>query len=476
MILADHICALIPTYNNGGTIGSVVERVSAQMKHIIVVVDGSTDNTREVLAGLSVQLTIVDYAQNAGKGVALKRGFLKARQMGFTHVLTIDADGQHYPEDIPLLYRAHTIHPDAIVVGSRVLVQKNMPARNTFANRFSNFWFRIQTGLNLPDTQSGFRIYPLERMHGERLMTSRYEAELSLLVFSAWANVPVVPVPVRVYYPPKNERVSHFRPARDFLRISLLNTVLCVFAIIYGLPRRWWRSLYYYPFFALYLLLYITPSMRRLQRRFGDSEEMNCRLHQFVKQAVLPLINGIHGLHPKLQGPNISPQPAIIIANHNSFLDILMLMSMSDKLTFIGKDWVLSNPLFGRLAKGYHIIPASLGTEELLSEIRRVTDLGYSVVVFPEGTRSKTGDIQTFHRGAFYFAEQLSLPIRPVVIRGFYDIWNKTTMHIGCVRNVQIITLPDITIQDPRRHLGYAQMSKLLAAEYREKISYYYND
>ena len=477
MTVGRHICAVIPTFNNGGTIADVVRRVAAQMKDIIVVIDGSTDNTREQLQALELELTFVDCPKNHGKGAALKRGFQKAREMGFSHVLTIDADGQHYPEDIPLLYRAHTVHPDAIIIGSRVLEQENMPSKNTFANRFSNFWFALQTGLRLPDTQSGFRIYPLRKkhIHGEQFLTSRYEAELSLLVFSAWANVPIIPVPVRVFYPPQNERVSHFRPAYDFTRFSILNTVLCVLAVIYGLPRRWWRTLWYYPFFSLYLLLFVTPVMHALQVHYGDTEEMNKRLHKFVQKYVRPLIKLIPGVPLRIYGDEYPDTPAIYIANHNSQIDILVFMFLSDKLTFLGKEWVLKNQLFGRLARGYHIIPGSLDKDSVEQAIRRVTAMGYSVAIFPEGTRSLTGDLQTFHRGAFYFADKLQLPIRPLVFRNFWDVWNKTDAHIGCVRQMEIIRLPEIAPDDPQRTDGYAKMCKFMAAEYRSLLDQFAN-
>ena len=114
-----------------------------------------------------------------------------------------------------------------------------MPGGNTFANRFSNFWFTIQTGIRLPDTQTGFRLYPLKRLSGTRFVTSRYEAELELLVFAAWAGVELVSVPVRVFYPSQEERVTHFRPVADFARISVLNTVLCFLAVVYGWPREY---------------------------------------------------------------------------------------------------------------------------------------------------------------------------------------------------------------------------------------------
>ena len=137
--------------------------------------------------------------------------------------------------DIPVLVKALTQHPGALVVGSRNLSAENMPGGNTFANRFSNFWFRVQTARTLPDTQTGYRAYPLDRLPDLRLLTARYEAELTLLVFSAWKGVELVPVPIRVCYP--EDRVTSFRPFHDFFRISLLNTGLCLLALVYGYPR-----------------------------------------------------------------------------------------------------------------------------------------------------------------------------------------------------------------------------------------------
>ena len=177
-----------------------------------------------------------------GKGEALKTGLYYAGDNGFTHAITIDSDGQHFPEDIPDMIKASKEHPDRMIVGCRNLTSENMPRKSTFANRFSNFWFRLQTAQKLSDTQSGFRIYPLESLHGMRLITSKYEAELELLVFAAWNGVTVQGVPVRVWYAPDGERVSHFRPFQDFFRITVLNTILCFGALLYAVPAalvRW---------------------------------------------------------------------------------------------------------------------------------------------------------------------------------------------------------------------------------------------
>lgn len=227
-------CTLMPTYNNGGTLRDVVERVLNYCADVIVVNDGCTDDSAEILASFGDRITVVDYGSNRGKGYALKQGFKKAKQMGFDYALTIDSDGQHFPEDIPLFVEALEQHPGALIVGSRNLNQENMPGGNTFANKFSNFWFKIQTGIDLPDTQTGYRLYPLRSL--PHIFSARYEAELSLLVFSAWRGIDLVPIKVNVFYP--EDRVTHFRPFWDFFRISVLNTVLCLLAIVYGWPSK----------------------------------------------------------------------------------------------------------------------------------------------------------------------------------------------------------------------------------------------
>lgn len=226
-----HICAVIPTYNNGGTVADVVRGVLRQGLPVLVVDDGSTDDTARKLEGLEVQ--VLRHEKNRGKGHALKTGLEEARRLGYRFALTIDADGQHDPEDVPALVAA--AGERTLVIGSRNVAADGMAAASTFANRFSNFWFAVQTGRKLPDTQTGFRIYPLEDIPSLKLLTARYEAELTLLVFSAWKGLRLVPVPVRVYYPA--DRVTHFRPFADFFRISVLNTILCLLALVYGYPR-----------------------------------------------------------------------------------------------------------------------------------------------------------------------------------------------------------------------------------------------
>lgn len=237
-----NICVIIPTFNNAGTILKVISDVEQYIDDIIVVNDGCTDATASLLSARE-RITIVEYGENRGKGYALKAGFERARQLGFDYAITIDADGQHFADDIPAFLAAHEQYPDALIVGSRNLRSENMPGKNTFANKFSNFWFTVQTAQSLPDTQTGYRLYPLCRMGSLRWLTSRYEAELEMLVFAAWRAVKLVPIQVKVYYPPAGERVSHFRPVYDFTRISILNTVLCFLAVVYGYPMMFFKSI-----------------------------------------------------------------------------------------------------------------------------------------------------------------------------------------------------------------------------------------
>lgn len=231
------ICVLIPVYNHAKELPKVIEGVLEYSSSLIVVNDGSTDSTSEILKDFESRITLVSYSKNRGKGYALKVGFTKALQLGFTCVITIDSDGQHFATDLPKCFDAAQRFPNALIIGSRGMDSENMPEGNRFANKFSNFWFTVQTGIKLPDTQTGYRLYPLQKMNGLRPSTNRYEAELELLVRSTWRGIKLVPIPIQVYYPPKNERISHFKPRVDFVRISLLNSLLCFIAIIYGYPR-----------------------------------------------------------------------------------------------------------------------------------------------------------------------------------------------------------------------------------------------
>jgi glycosyltransferase involved in cell wall biosynthesis len=232
-------CIIIPTYNNEKTLRRVVLEVMTIVpkESIIIVNDGSTDSTSEILNEFENQVLILKNEQNKGKGFSLRKGFKKAIELGFENAITIDSDGQHYPEDIQLIIEKGFENKGAVIMGSRNMEQDGVPQKSSFGNKFSNFWFKIETWITLPDTQTGFRLYPLKPLRKMHLFTNKFELEIEVIVRLAWKNVKFVPVQIRVKYDP-DERVSHFRPGRDFFRISVLNSILVTFALIYYYPKK----------------------------------------------------------------------------------------------------------------------------------------------------------------------------------------------------------------------------------------------
>lgn len=233
-------CAIVPTYNNGGTLQRVLDGLAALTEHIIVVNDGSTDNTAGILAQYTGIRTL-HLPQNSGKGYALQTGFAEAAKAGYRYAITIDSDGQHYPTDLPVFVDEILANGEALLIGARNMTQAGVPGKSSFGNRFSNFWFWFETGIRLQDTQCGYRLYPLAPLQGIRFYTRKFEFEIEVIVKAAWRGVPVRNVPVRVLYDPA-ERVSHFRPFRDFARISVLNTWLVLVSLVYIRPRNHIRS------------------------------------------------------------------------------------------------------------------------------------------------------------------------------------------------------------------------------------------
>ena len=235
-------CVIIPTYNNGSTLAAVIDDVASYTSDLIVVNDGSTDDTLQILRS-KPGLQYISYPTNRGKGWALRQGFAHACSLGYSHAITIDSDGQHFAKDLPVFQEALSAHTSAIIIGARNMDQEGIPGKSSFGKRFSNFWFRLETGISCPDTQSGYRLYPIAQLQDIRFFSVKYEFEIEVLVRAAWKGIEVIAVPVDVFYPPKTVRISHFRPFRDFFRISVLNSILVIMAFFYIKPRDFFRSL-----------------------------------------------------------------------------------------------------------------------------------------------------------------------------------------------------------------------------------------
>jgi uncharacterized protein (DUF2062 family) len=228
-------CVVIPCYNHAVTVATVVHSALAY-GDVIVVDDGSTEQLPD-LSGARV----IRFEKNLGKGAALRAGFAAAQAAGCTHAITMDADGQHVAEDIAHFLELAERLPEALGVGVRDFVAAGAPKGRRRTNAFSNFWFRVETGLQLTDTQCGFRCYPLALVNRLRIRSERYAFELEALVRAAWSGARLVPVAVQCSYRPEQVRRSHFRPLVDTLRISRLNMKLSFQAwLVPASLRRAW--------------------------------------------------------------------------------------------------------------------------------------------------------------------------------------------------------------------------------------------
>jgi len=195
---------LLPTYNNAQTLGSVLSSVLEYTDQVIVVNDGSTDTTLEILKQFP-QIDLISYPANQGKGFALRKGFQRAVEAGYDYVISIDSDGQHYADDLPLFLNKLETNPSAIIIGVRNMEHASVPGKSSFGNKSSSFWFWVMTGLKMNDTQSGYRLYPVRQLKDIRFITKKFEFEIEVLVLSAWRGVAITEVPIRVFYPEKGK-------------------------------------------------------------------------------------------------------------------------------------------------------------------------------------------------------------------------------------------------------------------------------
>ena len=503
-IIRHKICILLPTFNNAGTLNHVITDVLKYTDKIIVVNDGSTDSTCEILQIFNNKIEVISYKDNKGKGGALREGFRHAISMGYDYAITIDTDGQHYASDIPNFVKGIIENPNSIIIGSRDLTNVDINSKSSFANKFSNFWFAVQTGKKLSDTQTGYRAYPLNKLYGLSLLTSRYEAELELLVFAAWNGVKIVSIPIQVYYPPQSERVSHFRPTLDFTRISILNTILCFGAIFYGIPARlisgikskiilskeWkifthkqgirrdasvtigrlFRSIYGLLFFIFWSLFVFTP-YAVLTFGFGKpSQKKRIKLHQKLQSISRYIVNHYPGGRTVYENIKIDDftTPSLIICNHQSHLDLPLIMATYPNLVFLTNDWVWNNKFFGKIIRHAEFLPVSEGIETLVPKLKSLRDRGYSIVVFPEGTRSEDCRINRFHQGAFHLAQTLDIDVLPMVIHGAGHylpkkdfMFRKATVTLKALDKVKQTELNDMLLREQA-----SKFRKLIKNEY----------
>ncbi|XTP68552.1 Glycosyltransferase involved in cell wall bisynthesis [Parelusimicrobium proximum] len=229
---------VIPLYNHSRTLPLVVTGVREYFADILVVDDGSTDDAADTIRTLGVKA--ITHERNRGKGFAIRSAAAYARKHGFTHILTIDADNQHFASDLKKVSDKAKETPFSIIIGKRDFNTDNVPGSSKFGRSFSAFWARLQTGKKIEDIQSGLRAYPVMLFDYLKLKESRYSFEMEIVIRAVWAGFGVEEIPVSVYYPVKSERVSHFNAFWDNVRISILNTKFTIRAML-PIPHRKYR-------------------------------------------------------------------------------------------------------------------------------------------------------------------------------------------------------------------------------------------
>ncbi len=234
--LSPRLCVVIPVYNHALTVGRVIRGARAAFP-VVVIDDGSTDGTAAEIAAQTA-INVLTFPRNSGKGAALQAGFDRARHLGFTHAITLDADGQHSLESLGEFAALCRRRPEALLIGVRDLKKERAPWVRRVINALSTFWFRTETGIRLADTECGHRCYPLAAIEGLPVKAGRYAYELELMVKAAWAGVPLVPMAVESDYASATSRLSHFRPLRDLLGACLTHGRLSVCALWVPAPRR----------------------------------------------------------------------------------------------------------------------------------------------------------------------------------------------------------------------------------------------
>lgn len=216
------ILLVIPVYNNVETIWDVIKKSRILNPDILVVNDGSTDGTGNILEYFEKTLNLLNIPVNKGKGNAIREASEWARRNGFSHILTIDADGQHDPDEIDKFLNAIKSTPDSIIIGCRDFSVHGIPFLSRIGRKLSNTAFRILTGVKLIDTQSGFRAYPINTDSKLKCLSNRYDFEMEIILKAALQKINIKEISVSVKYTDKTRQASNFKPLKDTLRIIFL--------------------------------------------------------------------------------------------------------------------------------------------------------------------------------------------------------------------------------------------------------------
>jgi glycosyltransferase involved in cell wall biosynthesis len=212
------IAALIPAFDCARTIADVVRGASRHCEHVLVVDDGSSDETAQLARAAGAD--VIRHELNRGKGAALRSGMIRLLAQGFTHAFSVDGDGQHLASEMQRMLDVSHATPDAIVLGARrIAPEQEVAPIKRFGNDFANWWVSLAAGREFRDTQTGFRIYPIAATLDLGVQAERYQFESEVLILAARRRIGIETCEVAVFYPPPGERISHYDPWLDTCRI-----------------------------------------------------------------------------------------------------------------------------------------------------------------------------------------------------------------------------------------------------------------
>ena len=285
------IWCVIPVYNNAATVKDIVNKSFNFIKNIIVIDDGSTDaDLTELLEDTTA--IVIRHKTNKGKGAALSTALKYLNEKNAISMITIDGDGQHLPEDLPKFLEAIQQSPDSLHIGIRNFNQSCIPGSSRFGRKFSNLWFKIETGKDCKDTQSGFRAYPIKLISKLNLHGSFYDFEIEVIARAAWAGIPINQINISVIYEPSNIRISHFNKIKDNVRISLMHSRL-VGRRLLPLPHKKLHSANDTP--KLSLLLHPVEFFKILLKENASPMALAISAAVGTALAVLPIV-GFHSI------------------------------------------------------------------------------------------------------------------------------------------------------------------------------------